>query len=135
MISAACPSCGAPVRFTHAQSAAAVCTRCRTTCVRDGEEVTSAGKVSAFSRELSPLQIGTTGRHEKRAFALIGVIRRSRPGVRWNEWHVVFDDGATGFLGEGNGEYALYEASRISPPRLEQCTPGEPVKLGNTPWW
>ena len=135
MISAACPSCGATVRFTHAQSAAAVCASCRTTCVRDADTVRDAGVVSAFERELSPLQIGTRGQHEGRGFRLIGVIRRGRPGVRWNEWYVAFDDGTTGFLGEGNGEYALYGRSPHDPPAKIACVPATRVQIGPATWW
>ncbi len=103
--------------------------------MRTDAGVRDAGKVSAFVRELSPLQIGTRGKHEARAFEIIGVVRRGRPGVRWNEWHLLFDDGLRAWLGEGNGEYAIYDPTPTRSIEMADLRPGGKLDLGGETWW
>jgi len=130
MITVACPSCGASVAFRHAQSCAAVCGACRGVVTRDGGVVRSAGTVSAFLRELSPLQLGVRGVWGQRRFQIIGVIRRGRPGVRWNEWHLALEGGERAWLGEGNGSFAIYQPLPLEAPPFAACVVERPRMLG-----
>ena len=83
MLSAECPNCGAAVAFKHAASAATVCGACQSTVLCEGvDELVLWGKVSAFARDLSPIQVGASGVLGKRSFEVAGVLRRVRPGVR-----------------------------------------------------
>ncbi|MCB9763218.1 MAG: DUF4178 domain-containing protein [Alphaproteobacteria bacterium] len=113
MLSSTCPSCSAPLRFKHAASAAARCDACGSTVVRDGETLEAIGKVSAFARDLSPLQVGARGKAGDRPFEIAGVLRKEREAVRWSEWFIVFDDGATGWLAEGNGQLQLFGSAPV----------------------
>lgn len=108
MLSGACPSCGAPVVFAHAAAISVVCGNCRSTVVRDGVNLSTLGKVSSFSRDLSPLQVGAKGRVGKGGFEVVGVVRLGRDRVRWNEWFLVFDSGDVAWLAEGNELYQLF---------------------------
>ncbi len=137
MLSAECPSCASPVHFRHAASAATVCPSCHSTVLREGaDELVIWGKVSAFSRQLSPIQVGATGTVGKRGFTVAGVLRKARPGVKWNEWFLVFDDGGTGWLGEGNSLYQLFggEAAGGPAPAPETLAPGQVVEHGGRRW-
>ena len=137
MLSAECPNCGSPVAFRHAASAATVCASCQSTVLREGADALVLwGKVSAFSRDLSPLQVGATGRVGQRGFTVAGVLRRSRPGVRWNEWYVAFDDGGTGWLSEGNGLYQIFGGPLpgVHVPAAHHLSPGQELDLGDTRW-
>lgn len=114
MITAKCPSCGAPIRFAHAAAVTTVCGACRSSVARSGDDLRDIGKVSSFSRDLSPLRIGVTGTFRTRRFEIVGVVRKGRTAVRWNEWFVLFDDGGFGWLGEGNGQWAMYEGVPVA---------------------
>ena len=137
MLSAECPNCGAIVSFRHAASAATVCESCESTVLREGADALVLwGKVSAFSRDLSPIQVGAEGVVGKRRFTVAGVLRRSRPGVRWNEWYVVFDDEGTGWLSEGNGFLQIFGGPLpgVSVPASHHLSPGMALDLGDTRW-
>jgi ribosomal protein S27E len=135
LISAACPSCGAPLVFAHAASLTAVCGACDSTVVRDDITLRDLGKLAPFVRELSPLQVGASGTFEGRPFRVAGGLRRVRPGVRWNEWYLVFDDGAVGWLGEGNGQLQIFAAPPLPVPELAAPPAvGEKRSLGGVDW-
>lgn len=137
MLSAECPSCAATVVFRHAASAAAVCPSCHSTVLREGaDELVIWGKVSAFSRQLSPVQVGASGRVGNRGFSIAGVLRKARPGVRWNEWYLVFDDGGTGWLGEGNSLFQLFggQSAGVDVPPAASLKPGQSLDLGGRAW-
>lgn len=90
-----------------------VCEACRSTVLRQADALVVAGKISAFSRDLSPIQIGCRGDARGRAFSVVGVLRKGREGVKWNEWYLVFADGGEGWLGEGNGFFELYDQPAV----------------------
>lgn len=138
MLSAECPNCGAPVAFQHAASAATVCGSCQSTVLREGaDELVLWGRVSAFARDLSPVQVGAQGTVGQRGFTVAGVLRRSRPGVRWNEWYVVFEDGGTGWLSEGNGFFQIFGGPLpgVRVPAAQRLSPGMELTLADTQWW
>src|SRR5687768_9174142 len=112
MLSATCPSCGAPIRFAHAVAVSAICERCRSTVVRHDEDLELAGHASVFPRDLSPIVLGSVGKAGGRGFVVAGVLRKARERARWNEWFLVFDDGKSGWLGEGNGQFQIYDSWR-----------------------
>ena len=116
MITSRCPSCGAPLVFQHAAIASAVCESCRTTVLRDGPELRALGKVSSMARDLSPIQLGARGEFGGASFQVVGVLRKARERVRWNEWFLLFDDSDTGWLGEGNGEFSLFKGGALEWP-------------------
>ncbi len=74
------------------------------------DALVAAAKVSAFDRDLSPVQLGVRGRipASTRSFEVVGVLRKVRDAVRWNEWYLAFDDGTFGWLGEGHGTFQLF---------------------------
>ena len=135
MISASCPSCASPLVFAHAASLTAVCGACDSTVVRDDVSLRDLGKLAPFVRELSPLQVGATGAFAGRAFRVAGGLRRVRPGVRWNEWYLVFDDGAVGWLGEGNGQLQIFATPPLPVPELNAPPAvGQKQSLGGADW-
>lgn len=106
---ARCPSCGAPVEFRSVASVFAVCDFCQSTLVREGEAFAGLGKMAALIEDRSPLQRGAEGRWKGRHFALIGRIQLRWEQGLWNEWHLLFDDGKSGWLSESGGEYVISE--------------------------
>jgi endogenous inhibitor of DNA gyrase (YacG/DUF329 family) len=115
---APCPGCGAPVEFRSAQSAFAVCSYCQSTVVRDGETLSRIGKMAELFDDHSPLQLMAAGRWQERPFTLVGRLQYRSAGGTWTEWNALFDDGASGTLGEDNGAYVFsfpIEAGRDLP--------------------
>lgn len=138
MFTAACPSCGAPVTFQHAALVAAVCERCSSTVVRDGADVRAIGKVAPFVRDLSPMQVGARGSWKGRGFEVAGVLRKGRARVRWNEWAVAFDDGASGWLAEGNGIWQIFPdpgLERKKVPAYDDLKVGRTLDMFDARWF
>jgi hypothetical protein len=123
---ARCPSCGAPVEFKSAASILAVCDYCQSTLIRHGEDLENLGKMAALIEDKSPLQRGAEGRWRGRHFGLIGRIQIKYEQGLWNEWHLLFDDGKSGWLSEAGGEYVISEPQWLaeSLPRFEELQPG-----------
>lgn len=85
----------------------AVCDYCKTTVLKDADTVRNYGKMSDVLEDYSPLQIGTSGVFGGRAFSVIGRIQLRYPAGMWNEWYLLFDDGAAAWLGDSSGLFTL----------------------------
>lgn len=132
---ARCPSCSAPIVFAHAGSVSLVCPSCDSTVVRHHDELVNFGKTTRFERELSPIRVGAAGVYEGVAFEVIGVLRKGREGVRWNEWAVALQDGRAGWLSEGNASFQFFVSeSHVKGLDVTALHPGETIDLGGTPW-
>ncbi len=114
MQTAQCPSCGSPVVFRHAAAVTVVCRSCHSAVYRSDQSIMDLGVVSSMARDLSPIQIGAQGRFGNRLFSVVGVLRKGRDRVRWNEWFIDFGDGSFGWLSEGNAEYQLFLHTPVS---------------------
>lgn len=123
---APCPSCGAPVELRSATSAFAVCSYCRSSLSLRGQALEQVGKVSAVLEDYSPLRIGAAGRLDGQGFAVIGRIQMRYAGGGWNEWHLLRDDGRTGWLSDASGQYAVLSEAAWPPdlPGFEALTAG-----------
>ncbi|MDO5653020.1 MAG: DUF4178 domain-containing protein [Brachymonas sp.] len=110
---AACPSCGAPVRFFSASSTHAVCGYCKSTVVRDGDTLQRTGQMAEVFDDYSPLQLFATGHWpgepagKPLTFTVVGRLQYRYAEGSWNEWLLALDDGSTAFLSEDNGAYVL----------------------------
>ena len=112
MFQAACPSCAGPVVYAHPAAVSAVCGRCRSTVARTDRDLRVIGIAAPLGPEISVLRVGARGSlpvgARRRGFSVQGALRKGRPGVRWTEWWLVFDDGETGWLSEGNGAWWIF---------------------------
>lgn len=113
MLKVNCPNCGAEVVFRSAALPARVCDYCRTMLVRSGESVAAVGKAAELPFDVSPIQIGTSGRFEDHAFTVIGRVRWGWTDGSWNEWLLLFDDGSNAWLGEAMGSYMLLRERQL----------------------
>ncbi len=107
MQNVSCPSCGAPVQFRSHTSVMAVCEFCRASVVKDANAVHDLGKMSEVLEDYSPIQIHAEGIHAGRRFTVIGRIQLRYADGFWNEWYLLFDDGAAGWLGDASGQFML----------------------------
>jgi uncharacterized Zn finger protein (UPF0148 family) len=128
----ACPACGAPVLFRSGTSLVAVCGFCTSTLVRHGEEVENIGKMAALQDDPTRVQIGTEGVYRKVHFGVIGRIQLQYDAGLWNEWHLMFDDGNTGWLGEAQGEYFVtFKRDTGQLPGFYDLQPGQTHTINN----
>ena len=107
MKSASCPSCGAPVRFQWSSAVQTVCPYCRSILVRHDVDLRAVGTVADLPEDPSPIQILTEGAYRDKPFVVIGRILYRYDQGAWNEWHLLFNDGTSGWLSDAMLEYAV----------------------------
>ncbi|RJG24432.1 DUF4178 domain-containing protein [Massilia cavernae] len=122
-----CPGCGAQVQFRSHASVMAVCEFCRTTVLKDAASVGAQGKLSDVLEDYSPIQVGTSGVVGGRNFNVVGRIQLRYENGFWNEWFLVFDDGASGWLGDASGQYSvtIERAAEGALPAFDEVEPGK----------
>jgi hypothetical protein len=116
MLKANCPSCGASISFQSTYSILAVCEHCNSTIVRHDLNVEDIGKMATLQVDASPIQIGTRGEYRGVSFSVVGRIQLRFDRGLWNEWHLMFGDGRSGWLGEAQGTYAVSFLEEVNAP-------------------
>ena len=102
-----CPNCGARITFRWSGSVQTVCEYCKSVLVRTDIDLEKVGQVADLPPNCSPVQIGTEGVYGKHSFVVIGRIVYEYDQGNWNEWHLVMNDGASGWLSDAQLEYAV----------------------------
>lgn len=102
-----CPNCGAPVRFRWSGAVQTTCEFCHSILVRTDVDLKKVGQVADLPPDSSPIQIGTEGQFQNKAFVVVGRILYEYEQGGWNEWHVVYNDGKSGWLADAQLEYDL----------------------------
>ena len=85
----------------------AVCEYCSSTLVRHDLNLEDVGKMAALQKDGSPLQLRAEGRYGKAHFTVVGRIQLRYESGLWNEWHLLFEDLRSGWLGESGGTYTV----------------------------
>lgn len=125
---APCPSCGAGVEFLWSGAVQTTCPFCRSILVRHDVDLAKVGTVGDLPPDASPIQRGTTGRWKGRAFTVVGRIIYEHSRGAWNEWHLHFADGTSGWLSDAQLEYAVSVVAEPSVPPLRE----EEMKVGHS---
>src|SRR5919112_428063 len=115
MKTANCPSCGAPISFRWAGAVQAVCQYCSSILLRHDIDLDKVGEVASIPEDASPIQLGTEGVYANTAFQVIGRILYEYEQGGWNEWHLIFNDGKSGWLSDAQLEYAVSFLSTPAP--------------------
>src|SRR5271154_4509900 len=102
-----CPSCGAPVTFRWSSAVQTVCPFCHSILVRDDLILKNVGKVADLPPDPSPIQLLTSGTYNNKRFDVLGRIIYEYEQGGWNEWHIVFSDGTSGWLSDAPLQYAV----------------------------
>lgn len=130
-----CPQCGAPVEFRSSISLSSVCGHCRSIVVRRDFQVETFGQMAELPPDLSPLQIGTKGLWQGRAFTLIGRLRMHYGDGAWTEWCADFGQGTQGWVAEVMGFYMVSFAHQVKLPYVDEKFPaGHELKIGDFSW-
>lgn len=107
MKTTSCPSCGAAITFRSAVSILTVCPYCQSTLIRHDLELENIGRMAELLPDSSPIQLGVAGVYRKVRFTVVGRIQLRYGQGLWNEWHLLFDNQRSGWLGEPLGNYAV----------------------------
>lgn len=102
-----CPNCTAPITFRWSSAVQTTCDACRSVVVRHDVDLETIGEVSDLPLDGSPIRIGTEGRFDGQPFTVIGRIAYEYDDGGWNEWHLVFGNGTSGWLSDAQLEYAV----------------------------
>lgn len=131
MVDIPCPSCGAEIPFKSETSVFAVCSYCRSSVVRHDLDLEKIGEMADLAEDSSPIQVGMTGAYANKFFYTSGrVVYEYEDGV-WNEWHLYFDTGETGWLTDAQGEFAISFPYKGELPSESQLIIGKGTKIGN----
>lgn len=130
---APCPSCGAPVQFRWSSAVQAVCPFCKSLLVRDGLDLKNMGVVGDLPPDPSPICLWTEGNYKGNTFQVLGRLVYEWENGGWNEWHIVFSDGRSGWLSDAQLQYAvsfLSNPGRHLPP-ASQMSRGTTIRFSN----
>jgi hypothetical protein len=111
-----CPNCGAPVKFLWSSAVQTTCEFCHSILVRTDVDLKKVGEVADLPADASPIQIGTEGAYQNKSFVVVGRIIYEYEQGGWNEWHIVFNDGSSGWLADAQLEYDLSWLSKPPQP-------------------
>jgi DNA-directed RNA polymerase subunit RPC12/RpoP len=103
------------VQFRWSSAIQTTCDACRSVIVRHDVDLETIGEVSDLPPDSSPIRLGTQGQVDGRGFTVIGRIVYEYEDGGWNEWHLVYADGTSGWLSDAQLEYAV--SSLVAPPQ------------------
>jgi hypothetical protein len=105
--SANCPNCGAKIEFLWSGAVQTTCGFCKSILVRQDKDLTKVGEMADLPADVSTIQIGTDGQYKKKSFLVVGRLVYQWEQGGWNEWHIVFNDGSSGWLSDAQAQYAI----------------------------
>jgi hypothetical protein len=126
-----CPSCGAPVTFRWSSAVQTTCEFCHSILVRTDVDLKKVGVVADLPPDASPIQIGTEGAYQNKSFVVVGRILYEYEQGGWNEWHIVYNDGSSGWLADAQLEYDLSWLTKPS----ASLPPNDQITRGSTFQW
>lgn len=83
------------------------CGHCQSLIRREGEGLSAIGQVAVLPFDVSPIQLGTTGRWDGQGFEIVGRVRWGWADGAWNEWLMLMADGRQRWLGEAMGRFMV----------------------------
>lgn len=124
---AACPNCGAKIIFKWSSCVQTVCEYCKSVLVRTDLDLQKIGQVADLPPDISPIQLNTEGNFHNKSFVVTGRILYRYDQGGWNEWHLIMNDGSSGWLSDAQEEYAVSVPANVQPlPAESQVQVGEP---------
>ena len=127
-----CPNCGAPVKFLWSSAVQTTCEYCHSILIRRDLDLERVGVIADLPPDSSPIQIAGEGVYGAKPFVVVGRILYEYEQGGWNEWHVIFNDGRSGWLSDAQLEYAV---SFLSPPQPAPLPVAGSVVCGNKFRW
>lgn len=133
---AQCPACGAEIEFSNVATRIVVCAHCRYASIRNGQALEKIGLVAEVAPIESPIALGARGTLDGKRFVVVGQIQLDHGAGPWNEWNVLFDSGASGWLAEAQGQYLVtFAVPALSVPAYDALSAGDELDLGAHGHW
>jgi hypothetical protein len=126
-----CPNCGAPVTFLWSSAVQTTCPFCHSILVRHDVDLAKVGEVADLPPDVSPIQISAEGIYRGKPFVVVGRILYEYELGGWNEWHIVFNDGKSGWLSDAQDAYEV--SFQTAPP--EPLPPASTIERGQHAYW
>ena len=104
------------MNFRWSGAVQTTCDFCHSILVRTGMDLKKVGQVADLPQDASPIQIGTEGQFQSRSFVVVGRIIYEYEQGAWNEWHVIYADGKSGWLADAQLEYDVSFATQPPAP-------------------
>jgi hypothetical protein len=129
-----CPNCGAPVQFRWSSAVQTACPFCKSIIIRSDMVLTNVGTVADLPPDPSPIQLLTEGVYKGKKFQVTGRLVYEYEQGGWNEWHVVFSDGVSGWLSDAQLQYAMSfrDNSGIVLPSQQEVSRGQQLNFQKT---
>ncbi len=126
-----CPNCGAPVQFRWSSAVQTACPFCKSIIIRRDLVLKNVGTVADLPPDPSPLQLLTEGTYKGKKFQITGRLVYEYEQGTWNEWHILFSDGASGWLSDAQLTYAVSFLTNpgITLPSDQEISRGKPLVL------
>lgn len=121
------------MNFRWSGAVQTTCEFCRSILVRTDVDLKKVGQVADLPQDSSPIQIGTEGQYQNKPFVVVGRILYEYENGGWNEWHIVYNDGKSGWLADAQLEYDLsFQAQPPGPlPQVQQLDREATFRWGN----
>lgn len=84
-----------------------VCEYCKSILVRSDVDLQKVGQVADLPPDSSPIQMMTEGQYGTHSFVVAGRIIYEYEQGSWNEWHLVMNDGTSGWLSDAQDQYVV----------------------------
>lgn len=125
-----CNNCGAALEVENQFIRSVTCAFCGTSYMVSGsDKLDETGKSATLADYPSRLNVGTRGVIKGRQFTVLGRIRYRYDAGFWEEWQIMWDDGAApDWLEEDEGLWTLYKGGRIR----AALPPYDDVRVGTT---
>jgi hypothetical protein len=108
-----CPNCGAPIKFLWSSAVQTTCEFCHSILVRRDVNLEKVGEVADRPPDSSPIRITAEGIYAAKPFVVVGRILYEYEQGGWSEWHIVFNDGKSGWISDAQLEF---DVSFLGPP-------------------
>src|SRR5258705_304229 len=125
-----CPNCGAPIKFLWSSAVQTTREFCHSILVRRDVDLERVGEIADLPPDSSPLQISSEGVYSGKSFVVVGRILYEYEQGGWNEWHIIFNDGKSGWLSDAQLEYDVSFQTPAGP-----LPAGESIVCGNSFKW
>ncbi len=127
-----CPSCGGPVQFRWSSAVQTVCPFCKSVLVRNDLTLENMGVIGDLPPDPSPICLWTEGTYRGKNFQVLGRLVYEWENGGWNEWHIVFSDGTSGWLSDAQLQYAIsFPAPGYAVPPQNQVSRGTSLQFAN----
>ncbi len=131
-VTANCPNCGAPIQFRWSSAVQTVCPFCRSILVRRDVNLERVGTVADLPPDSSPIQIMTEGVWRGHGFVVVGRIIYEYEQGGWNEWHLAFNEGQSGWLSDAQAEYDVsFQTPMAGLPAANQVERGQQYRFND----